>query len=225
MQNANGTARLAGALYLAMMPFAFFTLYVRNAKLGGADAAETGALILSAPGMFGAAIITWLVSQVISIFLVVQLYRLLKPVNPTQALTMLALALVGVPITCANEMHSFAVLMLLQNPTLSAGTEIAVAQAMFELSMHERGLAIAHIFWGLWLLPLGWLVFRSGFLPKWLGILLLIAGLGYLFDFLTSTVFPFVNVTVTTYTFIGELVFPLWLLARGVVPNRTAAAP
>jgi hypothetical protein len=217
------TARLAGALYLLMMPFASFTLYVRFVKMPGADPAGTAAHILAAPGLFGAAILTWLTSQVLSVFLVIQLYRLLKPVSASQALTMLVLALVGVPMVCANESHQFAVLLLLQNPLLSAGADQQLAQMMLHLQLHERGLTIAHIFWGLWLLPLGWLVFRSGFLPRWLGVLLLIAGAGYLFDFFRSLLFPSVSLAVTQFTFIGELLLPLWLLVRGVGP-RTAAA-
>jgi hypothetical protein len=217
--NATRTARLAGALYLAMMPFAMFSLYVRMSAIPGATHAETVANISESWSLFGAAIVTWLASQVISIFLVVQLHKLLKPVNPTQALMMLVLALVGVAITCANESHQFAVMVLLQGVT-SADPDHQVAQVALQLAMHERGLAVAHIFWGLWLLPLGWLVFRSGFLPRWLGVLLLIAGAGYLFDFFTSTLFPFVGVTVTPFTFVGELLLPLWLLIRGVDVSR-----
>lgn len=216
------TARLAGALYLLMMPFAMFTLYVRDARMPGADPAETAANIAASPGLFGAAIVAWLTSQVISVFLVVQLYKLLKPVNASHALMMLVLALIGVPLVCANESHQFAVLLLLQNPTLSVGPEQLLAQLSLHLQMHARGIDVAHIFWGLWLLPLGWLVFRSGFLPRWLGVLLLIAGLGYLIDFFTATVFPFAVLTVTTFTFIGELLLPLWLLIKGVqvVPGK-----
>lgn len=209
------TGRLAGALYLLMMPFAMFSLYVRMSKIPGEDAAATAANILASPGMFGAAIVTWLTSQVISVFLVVQLYRLFKPVDATHALLMMVLALIGVPIVCANEMHQFAALLLLQNPALSVGGEQLLAQVMLELQLHERGIAVAHIFWGLWLLPLGWLVFKSGFLPRWLGVLLLIGGLGYLFDFFMSVLFPSAGVTVTTFTFIGELLLPLWLLIKG----------
>lgn len=225
MNHPMRTARLAGALYLSMMPFATFSLYVRFGKIPGASPTETAANILASPGLFGAAIVTWLASQVISIFLVVQLYKLLKPVNATQALLMLVLAFIGVPITCMNETHQFAVLMLLQNPVLSTGTEQQLAQMMLQFALHERGLAVAHIFWGLWLLPLGWLVFRSGFLPRWLGVLLLIAGAGYLFDFFTSTLFPFAGVTVTTYTFVGELLLPLWLLIKGVDVARYREGP
>ena len=75
----------------------------------------------------------------------------------------------------------------------------------------------------MWLLPLGWLVFKSGFLPRWLGVLLLIAGAGYLFDFLASMALPPGRVAVTTFTFIGELLFPLWLLIKAVDMNRLQA--
>ena len=218
------TARLAGALYLLMMPFAAFTLYVRH-SLVGADPATTASNILAAPGMYRAAIVTWLTSQVISVFLVVQLYRLLKPVDATIALTMLALALVGVPIVFANESHSFAVLLLLTDPLVSASVEQSAADLMLQLQLHERGIALAQIFWGLWLFPLGWLVFNSGFLPRWTGILLLIAGFGYLFDFFTAAIYPAFGVTLTQYTFIGELLFPLWLVIRGAKAGERVSPP
>ncbi len=218
------TARLAGALYLLMMPFAAFTLYVRY-SLVGSDPATTASNILATPGLYRAAIVTWLTSQVISVFLVVQLYRLLKPVDATIALTMLALALVGVPIVFANESHSFAVLLLLTDSLVSVNVEQSAADLMLQLQLHERGIALAQIFWGLWLFPLGWLVFNSGFLPRWAGILLLVAGFGYLFDFFTAAIYPAIGVRVTQYTFIGELLFPLWLVIKGVKEGERVAPP
>jgi hypothetical protein len=222
---ARRTARLAGALYLLMMPFAIFTLYVRGSKIVGDDPAATASNILAAPNLYRLAIVTWLTSQVISVFLVIQLHKLLKPVNATQALLMLALALLGVPVVFANESHSFAVLVLLQDPLLSANIEQLASQLMLHLRLHERGIAVAHVFWGLWLLPLGWLVFRSGYIASWLGVLLLIAGAGYLFDFFTKLFAPGLNLTVTPFTFLGELLLPLWLLIKGVDPRRAAADP
>ena len=73
---------------------------------------------------------------------------------------------------------------------------------------------------GLWLLPFGSLVYRSGFLPRVLGVLLLVAGAGYLADFLRYVLAPDVNVTLTQFTFIGELLLPLWLVVRGVDVQR-----
>jgi len=218
------SARLAGALYLLMMPFAAFTLYVRYVNVGS-DPATTASNILAAPGLYRAAIVTWLTSQVISVFLVVQLYRLLKPVDATLALLMLVLALVGVPIVFANESHSFAVLLLLTDSMVSVSVEQSAADLMLQLQLHERGIALAQIFWGLWLFPLGWLVFNSGFLPRWLGILLLIAGFGYLFDFFSAAIYPAFGVKLTQFTFIGELLFPLWLVIWGVKKAGRVAPP
>ena len=222
---ASQTARLAGALYLLMMPFAAFTLYVRFSSVVAGDPATTASNILAAPGLYRAAIVTWLTSQVISVFLVVQLYRLLKPVDATLALLMLVLALIGVPIVFANESHSFAVLLLLTDSLVSASVEQSAADLMLQLQLHERGIGIAQVFWGLWLFPLGWLVAISGFLPRWLGILLLIAGFGYLFDFFTAAMFPGSGLRLTQFTFVGELLFPLWLIIKGVKEEGRVSPP
>ena len=90
------------------------------------------------------------------------------------------------------------------------------AQVMFLLNLHEYGVYIAQIFWGLWLLPLGYLVFKSGFLPKILGILLVIAGLGYLFEVFTFFLLPDLEITIRMFTFWGEVFLALWLLIMGV---------
>ena len=82
--------------------------------------------------------------------------------------------------------------------------------------MYANGFSIAHIFWGLWLFPLGYLVFKSGFLPRVIGILLIVAGLGYLVDFTLFFLFPGITVTVSEFTFVGEVVLILWLLIKGV---------
>jgi Domain of unknown function (DUF4386) len=87
--------------------------------------------------------------------------------------------------------------------------------ALFFLKLHSQGYIIAQIFWGLWLLPLGFLVYKSGFLPKILGILLMVGCLGYLIDSFAIILFPGFK-TISQYTFIGELLLPLWLLIKGV---------
>ena len=87
---------------------------------------------------------------------------------------------------------------------------------MFLLDLHRYGVSIAQIFWGLWLLPLGYLVFKSGFLPRILGILLMISCFGYLIDFSTFFLFPNVDVAVNMYTGWAELLLCLWLLIKGV---------
>ena len=91
---------------------------------------------------------------------------------------------------------------------------------MFFLAAHEGGLFIAGIFWGLWLLPMGYLVFKSGFLPRWIGVLLIIGGFGYLIDSAIFFLLPDVDVTIAQFTFVGEVLLPLWLLIKGVNIER-----
>lgn len=214
----NRTARLAGALYLLMMPFAAFSLKVRFSAFDHADAAQTIANISAAPGAYLAAIVTWLVSQTLSVFLIVTLYQLLSPVSKAHALLMLVLALVGVPIAMLNELNQFAVLLWISDSGFAANLDPTQIQTsvMFFLHLHERGLHIAHIFWGLWLFPLGYLVFRSQFLPRILGVLLIVGGIGYLVDLARYFLFPESSLTITQFTFIGEVLLPLWLLIKGV---------
>ena len=87
---------------------------------------------------------------------------------------------------------------------------------MYFLNLHEAGYMIAQIFFGLWLLPLGYLVYKSGFMPKIVGILLIVACFGYLFDVFTFFLVPNFELVISEYTFVGELLMLLWLLIKGV---------
>ena len=91
---------------------------------------------------------------------------------------------------------------------------------MLFLDLRRSGLVVAQVFWGLWLMPLGHLVFRSGFLPRLLGVLLIIAGVGYLVDVVVAVLLPNIDATISQFTFIGELLFPLWLVFKAVNVDR-----
>ena len=219
--SVNSTARLAGGLYLASMPFAIFGFfYVPSALLVPGDAATTCRNIMASELLFRSGTVSWLVSHIILIFQVLVLYRLLKPVNKDNAALMVVLALVSIPIVFLNEVNHLAALQVLRSA--NDGTLIAAqlhAQVMLFLDMRQSGILVAQVFYGLWLLPLGVLVFRSGFLPRLLGVLLLIAAAGYLIDSGTQLLFPGFA-TISLFTFIGELVFPLWLVIKGVNVER-----
>jgi len=217
----NRTARLAGGLYLAMMPFAFFgILYVPSVLLVRGDAAITSRNILASEWLFRSGTVSHLIGQIIFIFLVLALYRLLKPVNKDHAVLMVVLAVLGIPIVFLNEVNHLAALRLLSSAADGAFTSTQLqSQAMLFLEMRQSGILVAQVFWGLWLLPLGLLIFRSGFLPNLLGILLVIGGAGYLIDSGTQLLFPGLA-TISQFTFVGELVFPLWLLIKGVNVER-----
>lgn len=179
MSLVNKNARLAGFLYLLMGPFAVFSvLYLRSVLYVSEDAAATANNVLASEGLFRLGIVSAFVYQIIFMFLVLSLYRLFKFTNRNMALLMLALVLVSIPIAFLNELNKFAILSLLSgNEYLSAFEKTQLyAQVQFFYDLHERGILIAQVFWGLWLLPLGMLVYKSGFLPKTIGALLVIAG-------------------------------------------------
>ena len=217
----NRTARLAGALYLAVMPFAFFGLiYVPSVLLVTGDAAATSRNILASEWLFRAGTASHLIGQVIHVFLVLALYRLLESVNRVHAVLMAVLALLPVPMAFLNEVNQLAALRLLTNAPDGAFTASQFqAQAMLFLDMRQDGILVTQVFWGLWLLPLGLLVFRSGFLPRLLGVLLGIAGAGYVIDSATQLLSPGFP-TVALFTAVGEFLFPVWLLIRGVNVER-----
>jgi hypothetical protein len=217
----NRTARLAGGLYLALSPFAFFgIIYVPSVLVVPGDAESTARNIMASESLFRSGTVSHLIGQVLHVPLVLALYRLFKFVNERRAMLMGVLALLPVPITFLNEVNHLAVLRLLSSAGDGAFTLYQLQeQAMLFLDMRERGILVAQVFWGLWLLPLGSLVFRSGFLPKVLGILLIIAGAGYVVDCGTRLLFPGFG-TISQFTFVGELLFPLWLLIKGVNVER-----
>jgi len=215
------TARLAGGLYLAVAPFSFFgILYVPSVLLVPGDAATTSRNIMASEWLFRSGTVSHLIGQIIFIFLVLALYRLLKPVNKDHAVLMVVLALLGIPIAFLNEVNHLAALRLISSADDGGFTSTQLqSQAMLFLDMRQSGILVAQVFWGLWLLPLGVLIFRSGFLPKLLGILLVIGGAGYLIDSGTQLLFPGLA-TISQFTFVGELLFPLWLLIKGVNVER-----
>ena len=173
---------------------------------------------MASEGLFRLAIVTALMVQLVYIFLVLFLYKLLKPANQTLALLMAILVLVAVPIAMLNELNQFAVLLVSNGAdylTVFTADQLQALVPLF-LDLHEHGIFIAQIFWGLWLIPLGYLIFKSGYIPRILGVLMILGGLGYVIDSFTFFVFPNFDVTVSEYTFLGEVLLPLWLLIKGV---------
>ena len=225
--SVNRTARVAGFLYLLVFPFAIFSLIVRAKLIVHGDAAATASNIMASEGLFRGGIVAWLVSQTIFIFLLMALYKLLKPVNWNVALHMVVLLLVGVPIALINELNQFAALLLLSGADYLTAIEAGQlhARVMFHLNLHEYGIYIAQIFWGLWLLPLGYLVLKSGFLPRILGVLLMIGCFGHLIDVVAAVGVSSFEVRVSQFTSIGEFLLPLWLVVKGVNVDRWETRP
>jgi Domain of unknown function (DUF4386) len=219
------TARLAGALYLAVMVFGFFGIaYVPATLEVAGDAAATAERIIASEWLFRSGIVSHLIGQIVFIFLVVTLFRLLETVNERRARLMAILALLGVPMAVLSEVDQLAALSWLESPVNGVFTQAQLqAHAMSLLDQRRQSILVTQVFWGLWLFPLGALVFRSGFLPKVIGVLLIVAGAGYVFDSLAQLLHPGFTV-VTSFTFVGEVALMLWLLIKGVSMERSGEA-
>ncbi|UCH63685.1 MAG: DUF4386 domain-containing protein [Fidelibacterota bacterium] len=219
MNSPKKTARIAGLLYLMMFPLGMFVMaYVHPKLIVPGDAATTANNIMASEGLFRLSIVSALIIQLINIFVVLVLYKLLKPVNKNLALLMVIFILIGVPIQMLNQLNHSAALLLLSGADYLTAFTADQLQALVPLflDLHEHGINIAGIFWGLWLFPMGYLVFKSGYLPRILGLLLIIGGFGYLIEFVALFLFPNFDATIAWFTFWGEVLFPLWLLIRGV---------
>lgn len=208
-------ARVTGFVYLLDVPLVLPGLLSSGLIVPG-DAAATANKLIANATLYRLGIVGDLLSTIDLIVVVLLLYQLLKPVNKPMAALMVMFQLVAASISVLNTLPQLAALQLVSDAGFLHGftTEQVQALALFFLGLNSQGSTIAYIFWGLWLLPMGYVVFRSGFLPRMLGVLLVIACFGYLMESF-GTVLGY-NVTIAIVTAWGELALPLWLAIRGV---------
>ncbi len=231
MHPTDKAARVAGAIYLSLVVTAPFSLiYIPRTLIVRGDATATANNILAHETLFRLGIVADLISSVIFMFVVMALYRLLSGVNKTHASLMVALALVSVAVGFMNVLNNIAALTLFRGADfLSVFNKGQLdAMAMLFLRLHGQGNVINEIFWGLWLFPFGVLVMRSGFLPRILGLLLIVNCFAYVAASFTSLLLPTYGDVVSRAVFpalLGELWIMLWLLIKGVkVPTLAAAS-
>ena len=223
--------RVAGGLYVLTSIMGFFAMgYVPGKLIVTSDAALTASNLVAHETLFRLGIAGQLVSQAGFIFVALALYQLLQRVNRRQASLMVTLIVVSIPIAFLNELNFLAAIVLVHGADSLASIDKPQreALAMLFMKLHGRGLAVAEIFWGLWLFPLALLVYRSRFLPRFLGIWLSLAGFAWVMLSLTSIVLPQYQDKVYTYTqpaMLGEIAFMLWLLIKGAVPRTPVANP
>jgi uncharacterized protein DUF4386 len=221
--------RFAGLLYVVMSVFGFFALaYVPGKLIVHGDAAATVNNVATHEMLFRLGIASQLIGSAGFIFVALALYQLLKGVNRRHASLMVTLIVVSIPIAFLNEVNSFAALLLIRGSDfLSVVDKVQRdALAMLFLNLHGRGLVVAEMFWGLWLFPLGLLVYRSRFLPRFLGVWLGLAGVAWVILSLTGVLLPQYVGAVDTYSqpaVFGEIVFMFWLLIRGAKPTPEVA--
>jgi Domain of unknown function (DUF4386) len=212
-------ARVAGLLYEgANLPAPFALLYLPSRLIVRGDAAATANNIMASESLFRLGIVANLFNLIANILVVLALYQLLKVVSKNMASLMVMFVLAAVPIGMLNELTQFATLLLLSGADyLKVFTADQLhALMMLFLNLHKYGLNIAQIFWGLWLFPMGYLIFKSGFLPRILGVFLIIGCFGYVIQSFAILLIPNFDVDIIFFTSWGELFFPLWLLIKGV---------
>jgi hypothetical protein len=217
-------------MYLLLMTAPLRLVYIPNALLVRGNAAATAHNIATHETLFRLGIVSDLFTGTAAIFLLLALYRLFKGVDQGKAVLMVILGcLVSTPIYFLNTLNDVAALLLAKGSDFLAAFSRPQQEAMVMLflQLHKHGVLANEIFWGLWLLPFGALVFRSGFLPRFLGVWLIVGGLGYVAISLTGFLVPQYEDLVARIAFpgmLGELAILLWLLIRGAKEPAPLAA-
>src|SRR6266480_1032307 len=213
--------RIAGAVYLSMVITGPFSLiYVPSKLIVHGNATATAANILAHATMFRFGIVAGLLGQIIFICLAVALYRLLGDVDKIWARMMFGFVLVAAAVGFVIELNNLGALILFRGGEFLSVFDKAQRDAlgMLFIRLHGQGNMIAEIFWGLWLFPFGLLVFRSGFLPRWIGVWLMINCFGYVFLSVISFFFPVYDDKAFLYlqpVLFGELAIMLYLVIIG----------
>jgi len=223
MDSNKKTARIAGLLYFVNgITSGFAFAYVIGKVYVAGDATTTASNVVANSGLVRIGVVADLFQATVWVFLAITLYMLLQHVNKNMARTMVVLVAVGAAIVCLNDVFQFeSARVAAQEAYMTAfGAAGSSALVLLLLEMHHYGFLIAQIFFGLWLVPLGILAYKSGLFPKTLGVALIVGGLCYLVGMFAVFLFPDVggklNVLVTIPSAIAEIWMVIYLLVIGV---------
>jgi hypothetical protein len=228
MNTIKKTARTAGLLYLIYIVIQALPVVIGSSKLVvNGDATTTAQNIMASGMLFRIGFMADLLAAALFLLTAWALYVLLKPVNKNLALLFLLLNLGGVAIQCFSDLFLIASQLLLSGADYLKVFPVdqLQAMAMLFLNLNKNGFGIAQLFYGAWLFPLGYVVFKSGMLPKILGIVLMVHCIVWLMNFLQVFLFPgFGAITYVSYPlgFITEFGLSLWLLIMGAKEQKPA---
>jgi len=219
------TARLAGFLWLLMFIFGPIAQVVRSKIFVVGDIEVTANNIAANEFLFRVGFASDLIMMVIFLLLPLVLYKLLNAVDKNLSALMVIFVMVSVPINMLNLLNEFSSLHLLSGVDYLSVIDAAQlkAQAMLSYDLYLHGYEIANIFFGLWLIPLGLLVYKSGFFPRVLGILLAVGGCGLFITVFIHFLFPScttVNTILIIPQVIAEFSFVAWALIRGINESK-----
>ena len=228
MNTNKNTARAAGLIYLVVIITGMFSLaYVPKKLIDWNSGTTTFNNITASPSLFRLGIYSSVVCYVAFTFLPLVLYKLLRTVNESHARAMVILALLSVPLSFNNLQHKYAALTLTgkESSLQNVSIEDLQSKLMFSLHQYNDGLLLATVFWGLWLFPFGLLVYRSGFMPKLLDVLLMSGCVGYLINFTGQTLFEnYSKIGIGKYMgmlpAVAEIGTCFWLLFFGLKTKR-----
>lgn len=225
MKHPRLNARIAGLLYLFVVIASTFALVTASRLIVSGDAAATAANILASEPAFRLGIAATLLSAIAYTAVVAILYALFKPVNSTLAIVSAFIGLAGCAASATFLVNQLAALSLLEGASGDAGQTQALVRHALRLG--ALGNTLSLVFFGFYCLMLGALVFGARFLPRVLGVFLLIAGVGWLIGNLGAILAPDVlggaSRYLTPVSGLGEFIFTLWLLAMGVDPQKWRA--
>ena len=213
-------ARVGGVLYIMLIITGILAhLVVRASLIVAGDATETAKNIMDNEFLFRLGLVIDIIAFLSFMMLPLVLYVTLNSVNKNLASLMVIFVLVSVPISMINLLNHFAAVILLSGADYLTPLEVN-AQALFHLDMFTIGYNIAGIFHGLWLVPLGYLVYKSGYFPKVLGLLTMIACIGFLTDNFSVLLFSGYNGSdlqaIPMLVSLMEFPTAIWLLVKGV---------
>ena len=223
MNSINKTARIAGLLYFMYIVTSFIANIFGHFVF--VDAPVTVNHIMAHESQFRIGFVISLFSYVLFLLAAWYLYVLLKPVDKNMALLFLLLNLGGFTILFLSHLNLFSSLLLLSGADYLKvfQPDQLQAQAMLFVNLYKNGSTIAQIPYGIWLFPLGYLVFKSGFLPKILGILLIVDGFGLLIYVCQRFLLPgfiIISYPCLVISFIAEIFLSLWLFIKGVKDQK-----
>lgn len=229
MTSLKGKARIAGLWYLGFTLGPFYLLYVPSKTVVHNDAAATAMRVLNHETLYRWGMLTETLGAVIFIGLSLALYRLFEDVDRHRARQLVALVLVSSALGLASVVFSAAALLVFRSRGAFAGIEGPAREAigMLLVLMHGQATGVNQTFWGLWLLPFGWLVVRSRFLPRWLGYWLLLDGIAWIVVGMIWFLAPDYTDALFRYfqpVFLAELAAMLWLLIIGAKEQPRAVA-
>ena len=222
--------RVAGLLFLILVITGVFAeFFVRQKLYVMDDHAATTQNIIENQWLFRLGFVSDLIMSTMFFVYGFVLYLIFKSINKNVSLFLLLCAVISVAMFCQNSLNQFAVLELLINPSYAEGFKPEQLQvlSMFFQNMHIKGYYVNQIFFGLYLLPLGYMIIKSGIVPKIIGVFLVLGFLGDMIDFVRYFLFPNVQSVVldniTIPADIGEISLCLWLLIRSVRPQKIKA--